>query len=913
MTYSAVGLPAGLSLDPDRVIRGAPEAATASPARVTYSATDEAGESVSLTFQVTVNPAVTFADTELSPFTNDIIEYTVGQDADLRFVFPEASGGTGSLTYRLDNREPDVAINDYARGLTFDPITRTLSSGAGEDQPVAGQRYALTYRAEDERGSRAAAYGSIEVNEAPSLPETADRSFTAGSAVSVTLPAATGGSAKITRLRYSLEPQIPGLSFNSGARELSGTPTATGATVMTFTVMDRNGVTDTTTFTITVAAGAGAPASAPGSVRAAQAPGLKTFGMSWAEVAGASEYVVQVAAEGSGFPTDSAVNSGPAGARVSVHQCCSRAVVDVAEYGNYRARVAAVNAEGAGPWSAATLVAVAEPPPPEPEPVKTYALTPAVRVVEGDYYSLKLTLSDPVPAPYATFRVSIGYGSANAEDVYSGAISTFTLGAGAASWHFSVPTRDDAVDEDDETFTVVVSPTYIKGKWEKAGDGRDTATVTIADDDTAGITVIAANPLAAAEGGTATYTVVLDSQPTADVTVTPGSSDGGAVTVAPASHTFTPSDWNRAATFTVSAVADDDGDDEDAVISHRVGSQDTKYAAVPVSSVSVAVSDTTPPDQQQKVANNPPAVASAIDDATIVNETGAHRVSLSSVFSDADGDSLTITAASSDESVATVSVASDQSRLTVTAKARGTAMITVTASDGNGGTVSDSFTVTVKAAPVVAAAIDDVSEVFIDATHEVDLTEAPSDADEEVLTDVFTDADGDALTITAESSDTEVLGVATVVDESTRTVTGLTVTGVAEGTATVTVTAEDADGNRVSDEFDVTVTEDTGSQFYDGGAAPGPVADLQLTAEGVSLIVSWSAPAPESGGEVTGYIVHLKPDGGGKGRTKTPRAKKTKVSFDNLEAGQTYKVWVRAENEAGKGERVHASITLPEE
>jgi len=189
----------------------------------------------------------------------------------------------------------------------------------------------------------------------------------------------------------------------------------------------------------------------------------------------------------------------------------------------------------------------------------------------------------------------------------------------------------------------------------------------------------------------------------------------------------------------------------------------------------------------------------------------------------------------------------------------------------------------------------------------------PSDADEEVLTDVFTDADGDALTITAESSDTEVLEVATVVDESTRTVTGLRVTGVAEGTATVTVTAADADGNRVSDAFDVTVFESTDSEFLDGEAVPGPVTDLQLTAEGVSVIVRWSAPAPDSGGDVTGYIVHLKPEGGGKGRTKTPRAKKTKVSFENLEAGRTYKVWVRAQNAAGKGERMHASISLPAE
>ena len=60
--------------------------------------------------------------------------------------------------------------------------------------------------------------------------------------------------------------------------------------------------------------------------------------------------------------------------------------------------------------------------------------------------------------------------------------------------------------------------------------------------------------------------------------------------------------------------------------------------------------------------------------------------------------------------------------------------------------------------------------------------------------------------------------------------------------------------------------------------------------------------------------MHIRPEGGaeGSGRTKTPKAKKTKVTFENLDAGRTYKVWVRAQNEAGKGERIRASITLPE-
>jgi len=296
------------------------------------------------------------------------------------------------------------------------------------------------------------------------------------------------------------------------------------------------------------------------------------------------------------------------------------------------------------------------------------------------------------------------------------------------------------------------------------------------------------------------------------------------------------------------------------------------------------------PDAQQQV-NNAPTVSAAIADATIVNETGTHGVALLGVFSDADGDALKVTASSSDESVATVAVSADYSTLTVSAKSRGTATITVTAADGYGGTVEDSFTVTVKAAPVVASAIADVSELKVEATQEVSLS------------GVFRDADGDSLTISAASSNEATATVSVASDGSK-----LTVTGVAEGTATVTVTARDADGNTVSDAFGVTVVR-TPELEPEPVELPGPVVNLQLTATDNGIIVSWQAP--ESGDAPRRYIVHLSPEDGGKGRTKTPKAKKTKVSFDNLEAGRTYKVWVRAENEAGKGERVHASITIP--
>ena len=55
--------------------------------------------------------------------------------------------------------------------------------------------------------------------------------------------------------------------------------------------------------------------------------------------------------------------------------------------------------------------------------------------------------------------------------------------------------------------------------------------------------------------------------------------------------------------------------------------------------------------------------------------------------------------------------------------------------------MEDSFTVTVKAAPVVASAIADIAGMTVGDSQDIDLTE------------VFSDADGDALTFSAETSD----------------------------------------------------------------------------------------------------------------------------------------------------------------
>ena len=90
-------------------------------------------------------------------------------------------------------------------------------------------------------------------------------------------------------------------------------------------------------------------------------------------------------------------------------------------------------------------------------------------------------------------------------------------------------------------------------------------------------------------GGTATFTVVLDGQPTADVTVNLSSSNTAEGTLSPASLTFTSLNWNDPQTVTVTGVDDfvDDGDVAYTIITAPAVSADPTYSGFDPSDVSV--------------------------------------------------------------------------------------------------------------------------------------------------------------------------------------------------------------------------------------------------------------------------------------------------------------------------------------
>ena len=93
------------------------------------------------------------------------------------------------------------------------------------------------------------------------------------------------------------------------------------------------------------------------------------------------------------------------------------------------------------------------------------------------------------------------------------------------------------------------------------------------------------------------YTIVLDSEPTGDVTVNLKSSEtsvASVATVTPTSITFTPSNWNQSRTITVSAVDDNIDNPEDkrtTEISHTIDGSGTDYADLTIDNIEVTVND----------------------------------------------------------------------------------------------------------------------------------------------------------------------------------------------------------------------------------------------------------------------------------------------------------------------------------
>ena len=135
--------------------------------------------------------------------------------------------------------------------------------------------------------------------------------------------------------------------------------------------------------------------------------------------------------------------------------------------------------------------------------------------------------------------------------------------------------------------------------------------ITVYDTDIAGVT-LSESSLAIVAGGTGTYTVELDTEPSGTVTVTVHDPTNTHVTTDPATLAFTPDNWDEPQTVTITVAADDEAADNTATVTHNVSGGD--YGKVNVDDVIVTVPESKPTPLPTFDADTTAVFTEAIDD-----------------------------------------------------------------------------------------------------------------------------------------------------------------------------------------------------------------------------------------------------------------------------------------------------------
>jgi large repetitive protein len=180
------------------------------------------------------------------------------------------------------------------------------------------------------------------------------------------------------------------------------------------------------------------------------------------------------------------------------------------------------------------------------------------------------------------------------EGVVAPALLTFTKENWRAPQVVTVTGVDDKVADGPQPYVVHVTPNAGSADADYVKVLETDVSVVNIDDDSPGVTVMAAPDLTTTEGGgSATFTVVLNSKPTAEVKIALSSSNTAEGTVSPPALTFTPENYAAPQIVTVKGVNDDvqDGTQPYKIITAPAVSNDPNYASIDASNVDVKNSD----------------------------------------------------------------------------------------------------------------------------------------------------------------------------------------------------------------------------------------------------------------------------------------------------------------------------------
>jgi gliding motility-associated-like protein len=189
-------------------------------------------------------------------------------------------------------------------------------------------------------------------------------------------------------------------------------------------------------------------------------------------------------------------------------------------------------------------------------------------VIEGNNLVYTVTLSKATPAvQFFDFSTSgTGTSASDFNSTYSfsnGVVNngdgTLTVPSGVSSFTVTVTTIDDTDIESTETVILTVGS---KSGTGNILDNDFTPGITITPNNASGAVDGNGNLITTEAGASNTFSVVLDAQPTANVTVTITGLDATEGTLSTTTLTFTPANWNTPQTVTVTGADDPqiDGD-----------------------------------------------------------------------------------------------------------------------------------------------------------------------------------------------------------------------------------------------------------------------------------------------------------------------------------------------------------------
>ena len=186
-----------------------------------------------------------------------------------------------------------------------------------------------------------------------------------------------------------------------------------------------------------------------------------------------------------------------------------------------------------------------------PAVIPVVSITGGGGITEGQAATFTVT-AVPTPPPGEPISVNVAISdSGNFVATGQSGSRSVTIDASGMA-RFTVSTQNDPLHEDHGRITATVEGG--SGYTPHASNGS--ASVRVEDDDPA--LMLSVSRLKVTEGGSASYTIALDTRPTGNVTVAISGDAATDLTLTPTSLTFTPSNWDRPQRVTITAPKDTD-------------------------------------------------------------------------------------------------------------------------------------------------------------------------------------------------------------------------------------------------------------------------------------------------------------------------------------------------------------------